>query len=169
MKKLRSDSTFSRISPILKDRVDSMLLSGSKYEDIQAAMAADGISISITNIGNYYNLHLKPEQWAAQERTAIVLNKLKTDAVTEATHKSIAQKVFEVISRPGVTTREISTLYNLVLKAEKINQDDRKLKMLEEQRDEAKRIAQQALEAGKGGKGITPATYNKLQEALKQL
>lgn len=142
MRKLRPDSTIGSLSPELKDQVDELLLSGAAYRKVQELLAEADIALSLTSISEYYQRQILPAKLARQNRTAQELNKIAANGLDEATLQAIRSTVFDLASAPGCNAKGINTLFSLVLKAEALKQDDRRLTL---EIDKWQRLAAQAL------------------------
>lgn len=169
VRKLRSDSTFANLPPILKDSVDEMLLSGASYKAVQATLAADGHKASQTSIKEYYHNHILPIKYARNKRTAAVIAKMDAGELDAAMNLAVKQLAYESTTEAGGNPAVAKMYVELLLKMQAADHSERKLRMLEEQRDEAKRIAQEALTGAKSKGGLTSETIEAIEERLKLL
>lgn len=168
MRKLRPDSTIGSLPPDLKDQVDELLLSGHPYRKIKELLAAHDITLSVTSIGEYYQRQVLPAKLARQHRTAAELNRIAVDGLDEATMQALRSTVFELASRPNTDPKQLSMLMSLVLKAETLKQDDRKLKLLEKKAAQAD-AARAALETKIAAGGLSDEALALAEEQLKLL
>lgn len=148
LRKTRPDSVIGNLSPIIKDDVDAMLLSGSSYKAVQERLAEDGIKLSQEAIRRYYHTQILPARLARQNRTAEELNKIAIAGVDEATMRAIRSAALDLAASPSCDPKALSILVNLILKAEQLDQDKRRLKILESkaaQADAAKQVTQSTL------------------------
>lgn len=130
--KLRPDSTFSRIPDELRDEVNAALLDGAhSYADVREILANAGVKLSIQQIGEYYRRHLLQEKWRTQEKTAAVLESCQAENVDAATHLAVKQATFELATAPQADPAAIAKMYSLLLKANQLDIDRRKLEMME--------------------------------------
>lgn len=149
LRKPRPDSVIgSQLPPIIKDDVDAMLFSGASYKDVQERLAEDGVKLSREAIRRYYHSQILPARLARQNKTAEELNKISVDGVDEATMRAIRSAALDLAASPSCDPKALSILVNLILKAEQLEQDKRRLKMLEAkaaQADAARQVAQSTL------------------------
>lgn len=131
MKKLRSDSTFNRLSENERARVDDMLLAGLSYEEVRSYVAECGHSISRTSVVDYYHAHVWPLKWARQQRLARELEAIDTTGLDDATLNTLRARAMELAVTPGSDVKHVSTLYNLVLKAQAQHLEERRVSLLE--------------------------------------
>lgn len=137
MRKTRPDSTIGSLEPDLKDQVDELLLSGSSYRKVQELLAEAGIKLSLTSIGEYYQRQVLPAKIARQNRTAEELNKIAIEGIDDATMQALRLTVFDIAASPKPDAKTLNVLMGLVLKAESLKQDDRRLKLLEQRAAQA--------------------------------
>lgn len=145
MKKHRPDSVIGQLDLELREQVHEMLLSGEPYKKVKAMLAEADVRISIQSISEYYRRRLLPLKIARENRTAAELQKISSEGLNEATLCAIRSTVFELASSPSPNPKVLNTLFGLVLKAEKLGQDARKLKLLEAkaaEADKAKEVTQ---------------------------
>lgn len=164
-RKIRPDSKIGNLPVDIKDEVDELLLSGESYRKVKKFLEDYGTSISETSIGQYWTNHLQPAKWARQTKTAAALDKIEDTALDAATLMAIKQQVYEMASRANFDTKSVKTLYELILKTEKLSHDSRKLKLLEQKAAEAKALAQQVIDYTKA-KGVSDETIAAAQEKL---
>lgn len=149
LRKPRPDSVIgSQLPPIIKDDVDTMLLSGESYRKVQQRLEEDGIKLSQEAIRRYYQSQILPIRLARQQKTAAELNKISVEGVDEATMRGIRCAAMDRANSPACDPKELSILVNLILKAEQLDQDRRRLKILEAkaaQADAAKQVTQSTL------------------------
>ncbi len=149
LRKPRPDSVIgSQLPPIIKDDVDTMLLSGESYRKVQQRLEEDGIKLSQEAIRRYYHSQILPARLARQNKTAEELNKISVDGVDEATMRAIRSAALDLAASPSCDPKALNILVGLILKAEQLAQDKRRLKILEAkaaQADAAKQVTQSTL------------------------
>ena len=149
LRKPRPDSVIgSQLPPIIKDDVDTMLLSGESYRKVQQRLEEDGIKLSQEAIRRYYHSQIVPARLARQNKTAEELNKISVEGVDEATMRAIRSAALDLAASPSCDPKALNILVGLILKAEQLAQDKRRLKILEAkaaQADAAKQVTQSTL------------------------
>ena len=149
LRKPRPDSVIgSQLPPIIKDDVDTMLLSGESYRKVQQRLEEDGIKLSQEAIRRYYHSQILPARLARQNKTAEELNKISVEGVDEATMRAIRSAALDLAASPSCEPKALNILVGLILKAEQLAQDKRRLKILEAkaaQADAAKQVTQSTL------------------------
>ena len=149
LRKPRPDSVIgSQLPPIIKDDVDTMLLSGESYRKVQQRLEEDGIKLSQEAIRRYYHSQILPARRARQNKTAEELNKISVEGVDEATMRAIRSAALDLAASPSCDPKALNILVGLILKAEQLAQDKRRLKILEAkaaQADAAKQVTQSTL------------------------
>lgn len=149
LRKPRPDSVIgSQLPPIIKDDVDTMLLSGESYRKVQQRLEEDGIKLSQEAIRRYYLSQILPARLARQNKTAEELNKISVEGVDEATMRAIRSAALDLAASPSCDPKALNILVGLILKAEQLAQDKRRLKILEAkaaQADAAKQVTQSTL------------------------
>lgn len=132
LRKPRPDSVIgSQLPPIIKDDVDTMLLSGESYRKVQQRLEEDGIKLSQEAIRRYYHSQILPARLARQNKTAEELNKISVEGVDEATMRAIRSAALDLAASPSCDPKALNILVGLILKAEQLAQDKRRLKILE--------------------------------------
>ena len=149
LRKPRPDSVIgSQLPPIIKDDVDTMLLSGESYRKVQQRLEEDGIKLSQEAIRRCYHSQILPARLARQNKTAEELNKISVEGVDEATMRAIRSAALDLAASPSCDPKALNILVGLILKAEQLAQDKRRLKILEAkaaQADAAKQVTQSTL------------------------
>ena len=149
LRKPRPDSVIgSQLPPIIKDDVDTMLLSGESYRKVQQRLEEDGIKLGQEAIRRYYHSQILPARLARQNKTAEELNKISVEGVDEATMRAIRSAALDLAASPSCDPKALNILVGLILKAEQLAQDKRRLKILEAkaaQADAAKQVTQSTL------------------------
>ena len=149
LRKPRPDSVIgSQLPPIIKDDVDTMLLSGESYRKVQQRLEEDGIKLSQEAIRRYYHSQILPARLARQNKTAEELNKISVEGVDEATMRAIRSAALDLAASPSCDPKALNIRVGLILKAEQLAQDKRRLKILEAkaaQADAAKQVTQSTL------------------------
>ena len=149
LRKPRPDSVIgSQLPPIIKDDVDTMLLSGESYRKVQQRREEDGIKLSQEAIRRYYHSQILPARLARQNKTAEELNKISVEGVDEATMRAIRSAALDLAASPSCDPKALNILVGLILTAEQLAQDKRRLKILEAkaaQADAAKQVTQSTL------------------------
>lgn len=148
MRKLRPDSVIGTLDPDLKDQVDELLLAGHPYRKVQELLAESGIKLSLTSIGEYYQRQVLPGKIARQNRTAEELNKIAIEGIDDATMQALRLTVFDLAASPKTDAKTLNVLMGLVLKAESLKQDDRRLKLLEQRAAQADKAQEAAADTG---------------------
>lgn len=168
MKKLRSDSTFARLSESELARVDDMLLAGRGYDEVRAYMDKCGHACSRTSVVDYYQVHVLPRKWARQQRLARELEAIDTTGLDAATLNALRQRAMELAVTPGSDVKHVNTLFSLVLKAQAQRLEERRVSLLEA-RAAAADAARAALEQRVHAGGLTPEALALAEEALHLL
>lgn len=143
MKKLRKDSKFARLTEEQRGEL-AMYLESNGLEDAQQWLAARGVEVSLQNISEYYRLHVLPYKWVRMETAAAVLSKVGGDKVTDAAHRAVAQRVFELSTDPKADPELLAKFYKLMNDGQATAQNERKLALLEakaRRADEAQAVA----------------------------
>lgn len=151
MKKLRKDSKFARLTEEQRGEL-AMYLECNGLEDAQQWLAARGVEVSLQNISEYYRLHVLPYKWVRMETAAAVLSKVGGDKVTDAAHRAVAQRVFELSTDPKADPELLARFYKLMNDGQATAQNERKLALLEKKAA----AADAAAEAVKDG-SLSPA------------
>ena len=131
MKKLRPDSTFARLTPEQLAEVDDALLSNASYESVREMLAEWGHKVAQQNVAEYYHRHLAPQKWARQARVAQELREIPAEGVDDATLLAVRQATLELALTPGSDPKALRMLYDLVLKAQAQQLDERRLALME--------------------------------------
>lgn len=132
MKKLRADSTFSRLSEKQLAQVDDMLLGGTSYEEVRSYLSECGQTCSRTSVADYYHNHILPRKWTRQQRLARELDSVDTSGLDAATLDAVRARAMELAITPGTEVKHIKALYELVLKAHAQRLDERRMHLLEQ-------------------------------------
>lgn len=143
MKKLRKDSKFARLTEEQRGEL-ALYLECNGLEDAQQWLAARGVEVSLQNISEYYRLHVLPYKWVRMETAAAVLSKVGGDKVTDAAHRAVAQRVFELSTDPKADPELLAKFYKLMNDGQATAQNERKLALLEakaRRADEAQAVA----------------------------
>lgn len=167
MKKLRQDSVAANLPPYLRDAVDEMFFSGTTYKAVQERVAEDGISWSLTSIAQYYHNHVQPLMATRRQDIAAKLNKMDAEGLDEASLQAVRMTVFDLASAPGGDPKTLKIFMDLVIKAQQMKLDERKLSLLEQKAAEAKRLAEDTLNSAR--KGLSAETIAEVEERLKLL
>ena len=143
MKKLRKDSKFARLTEEQRGEL-ALYLECNGLEDAQQWLAARGVEVSLQNISEYYRLHVLPYKWVRMETAAAVLSKVGGEKVTDAAHRAVAQRVFELSTDPKADPELLAKFYKLMNDGQATAQNERKLALLEakaRRADEAQAVA----------------------------
>lgn len=143
MKKLRKDSKFARLTEEQRGEL-ALYLECNGLEDAQQWLAARGVEVSQQNISEYYRLHVLPYKWVRMETAAAVLSKVGGAKVTDAAHRAVAQRVFELSTDPKADPELLAKFYKLMNDGQATAQNERKLALLEakaRRADEAQAVA----------------------------
>lgn len=166
-KKLRSDSSFARLSQDDLVQVEDMLSHGDSYVDVQDFMMGRDIKVSQTSIAEYYQLHLRPRLDARRERLAASINETADGSeLDDATKMSVKQRLFEMMLDPQVDSLSVQRLYNILIRLELLEQNERKLALLEKKAADAARAQ---LECKIHDGGLSADALALAEEALKLL
>lgn len=160
MKKLRSDSTFARLTTEQLADIDDLLMAGSSYAEVQQRLGEYGQSCSQTSIADYYQTHVAPRKWARQQRVATELAKIKSADVDDATLLAVRQATFELALTPGSDPKALRMLYELVLKAQAQQLETRRIELLEAKA----RKAEEAEAAAKDESLSSDEKYQRIRE-----
>ena len=133
MKKLRKDSKFAALTDEQRDELAAYMLGGGvSLADTQQWLAARGVKVSQQSISEYYRLHVLPSKWQRMAETAAVLNKVEGESVTDAAHRAVAQRVFELATAPETDPEMLARFYKLMNDGQTTAQGERKLRLLEQ-------------------------------------
>ena len=133
MKKLRKDSKFAALTDEQRDELAAYMLGGGvSLADTQQWLAARGVKVSQQSISEYYRLHVLPSKWQRMAQTAAVLNKVEGESVTDAAHRAVAQRVFELSTDPEADPEQLAKFYKLMNDGQATAQGERKLRLLEQ-------------------------------------
>lgn len=143
MKKLRRDSKFASLSE--GQRVElGLFLDGHGLEESQRWLAERGVVVSLQSISEYYRLHVLPGKWRRMASAAAVLSRVEGECVTDAAHRAVAQRVFELSTDPKAEPELLARFYKLMNEGQATAQGERRLALLEQKArraDEACRVA----------------------------
>ena len=132
-KKLRKDSKFAQLTDEQRDELAIYMLGGGvSLADTQQWLAARGVKVSQQSISEYYRLHVLPSKWQRMAETAAVLNKVEGESVTDAAHRAVAQRVFELATAPETDPEMLARFYKLMNDGQTTAQGERKLRLLEQ-------------------------------------
>lgn len=168
MAKLRSDSTFARLPADVKERVDDMLMCYAGLQDVQTYLDTEGVAVSQTAIANYYQTHLLPIIHQRTNGTAELINQIEQGDLDDASFKTAKQRLFELMTTPGANPKVIKLYSDIVLKATALQQDARKIALLEAKAAAAD-AAKEALERKVASGGLTPEALALAEEQLRLL
>lgn len=168
MAKLRSDSTFAKLPADVKEQVDDMLLSYKSLEAVQTYLDTEGVAVSQTAIGNYYNNHLLKFVYERNNSTAELIDQIDQGNLDDATFKAAKQRLFALMTTPGANPKIIKLYSDIILKATALQQDARKIALLEAKAAAAD-AAKEALERKVASGGLTPEALALAEEQLRLL
>lgn len=143
MKKLRKDSKFARLTEEQRSEL-GVYLEGHSLEESQQWLAARGVEVSLQSISEFYRLHVLPCKWQRMATVAAVLSKVEGESVTDAAHRAVAQRVFELSTDPKADPELLAKFYKLMNEGQATAQNERKLALLEakaRRADEACQVA----------------------------
>lgn len=143
MKKLRKDSKFARLTEEQRGEL-GVYLEGHSLEESQQWLAARGVEVSLQSISEFYRLHVLPCKWKRMATVAAVLSKVEGESVTDAAHRAVAQRVFELSTDPKADPELLAKFYKLMNDGQQTAQSERKLALLEakaRRADEAQAVA----------------------------
>ena len=113
LRKPRPDSVIgSQLPPIIKDDVDTMLLSGESYRKVQQRLEEDGIKLSQEAIRRYYHSQILPARLARQNKTAEELNKISVEGVDEASMRAIRSAALDRPPPRPATLRPLTSWWD---------------------------------------------------------
>lgn len=168
-KKLRSDSSFAKLSHDDLALVDDMLMHHASYEDVQSFMLSRDIKVSQTSISEYYQLHLRPRLDARRERLAASINETADGSeLDDATKMSVKQRLFEMMLDPQVDSLSVQRLYNILIRLELLEQNERKLALLEKKAADADAAKEQLTRTAQSA-SLSPEALAQIEEAIKLL
>ena len=143
MRKLRKDSKFARLTQEARSEL-GVYLEGHSLEESQQWLAARGVEVSLQSISEFYRLHVLPCKWKRMATVAAVLSKVEGESVTDAAHRAVAQRVFELSTDPKADPELLAKFYKLMNEGQQTAQSERKLALLEakaRRADEAQAVA----------------------------
>lgn len=143
MRKLRKDSKFARLTEAQHTEL-GVYLEGHSLEESQQWLAARGVEVSLQSISEFYRLHVLPCKWKRMATVAAVLSKVEGESVTDAAHRAVAQRVFELSTDPKADPELLAKFYKLMNDGQATAQNERKLALLEakaRRADEAQAVA----------------------------
>lgn len=144
MKKLRKDSKFARLTEEQRGEL-GVYLEGHSLEETRQWLAACGVEVSLQSISEFYRLHVLPGKWQRMATVAAMLSKVEGESVTDAAHRAVAQRVFELSTDPKADPELLAKFYKLMNDGQQTAQSERKLALLEaraRRADEACRVAE---------------------------
>lgn len=130
MRKLRKDSKFARLTEEQRSEL-GVYLEGHSLEESQQWLAARGVEVSLQSISEFYRLHVLPCKWKRMATVAAVLSKVEGESVTDAAHRAVAQRVFELSTDPKADPELLAKFYKLMNDGQQTAQSERKLALLE--------------------------------------
>jgi len=166
-RKVRSDSKLAALDYQAQQDLGDVLCAGASLLDAcEWLLAHHGIAISQQSLSEYYRRHILTARWRRQEQVAQVLSACKSEHVSEAAHKAVAQTVYEYATSPDAEPKVLASLYNLLLKRENLAHDTRKLAVLEAKAASAKRELEQVVG---DSESISPEAMARIQAAFNNL
>ncbi len=169
MKKLRGDSSFAKMSHEDLSFVDDLLFGNASYVDVHEKLLERGIKVSQTSIAEYYQIHLRPRIAARDARVAANVTAAGEGYdFEEATLQVAKQRVFEMLSMPQLDTLAIKRLLDFTVKSTVLEQNERKLALLE-QRMAAADAAKEQLTRTALSESLSPEALAQIEEAIKLL
>ena len=148
-RKARSDSKLDALPEEQRLGLRDGLLEGWKYDDALSWLETEcGVRSSLSSLSAFYQRHCAPvlrdrRRLAALKAEALGEEAGKTDWDT-ASIELLKQVAFEAMGNPDSDPKDVERLFKLLLKARSLDQDERKLELLEakaKQADEAEAIA----------------------------
>ena len=143
MKKLRKDSKFAALSEEQRAEL-AVYLEAHSLADTKRWLSERGVSVSLQSISEHYRLHVLPCKWKRMAAAAAVLSKVGGESVTDAAHRAVAQRVFELSTDPAADPEMLAKFYKLMNEGQCTAQSERKLQLLEQKArraDEACHVA----------------------------
>lgn len=159
-KKLRADSKLAVLNEDDLAELNAMLGGTVTLAECLEWLATKGVTMSQQALSDYYRLHVLPLRHARMRMVAKTLNKVPDAEVSEASHRAVAQRVFDLATDPQADPEMLCEFYKLLIKAEGMEQSGRKLALLE-----ARAAAADAAEKALGNKELTAEQkFNRLKE-----
>lgn len=168
-KKLRADSKLNALSEEDLATLNAMLSGGelTLAEGVEW-LAGRGVKLSQQALSDYYRLHVLPLRHERMRVVAKTLNKVSDAEVSEASHRAVAQRVFELATNPEADPETLCDMYELLIRAQGMEQSARKLALLE-RKAAAADAAKAALEQKVANGGLSPEALALAEEQLKLL
>lgn len=138
LKKLRPDSKFARLSEEQRAAFDALLCEDEHtLADLQEWLAGQGVEVSQQSISEYYKNHVLPFRWILREQTADRLEKVGGRKSAGAARAAMAQMVFDLSTDANADPKLLEKFFRLMLASERLEHNDRRLKLLEERAKQA--------------------------------
>ncbi len=140
------------------------------YVEVLAWLQGQGISSSLGALSEFYSwlrLKLRIER-AAERATQVRMELAKDSTVTPDDLERIAQTVFTAETIEGGDVEAFVKLATLRLNRQRVDQDERKLKLLEAKAARLDELEAKAKELKQGG-GLSAETLEMLEKQLKIL
>ena len=181
MKKTRSDAKLLNLPEEQQAQLAEWLLNGMPYHAAQAAVEKQfGLQVSIASFTGFWNEVCQPALLARRARAVKTSDTIAAEvdknpgSFDKATLDAIKQKVLELSIDPRADSKDVASLFSLLLHARNLDQNDEKLSianrrvnLLEAAAREAKEKLTKALTQAKGG--LTPEGLAQIQEAAALL
>ena len=168
-KKLSADSRFAVLTDEQRQKLAETLLMGQRsLEEIRQWLAGLGVEVSIQAISNYHRRWVVPQWSRGMNSAAVQLDAIGSEHSAGAAHNLMRQRVFELMTTPGVDMKLVAEMYRAMIAGEKSEQDARRLTLLE-QRAAAADAAKAALEQKAAAGGVSKETMELIEEQLKLL
>lgn len=167
-KRPRPDNVIANLPAQLREQVEEMLLGNIGYYEIVKYLADHKVKLSQTAIARYWQNHVLPQKWARNTKAAELLDQIDCGRIDAATHSAVKQAAYELATTPGSDPKAIKLMYDLCLRAQALDNDARKISILEE-RAKAAELAKESLNARKEKGGLTPETLALVEETLNLL
>lgn len=169
MRKLRADS---KLNALTEDELAELvaMLAGGELTLAGGVewLEAHGVTMSAQALSQYYRTHVLPVKFARMQTIAQALASVPDEGVADATHRAVAQRVFELATDPQADLKNLLDLYKAQLKSEENAQTARRLAMLEAKAAAAD-AAKAALEARVASGGLTPEALALAEQQLALL
>ncbi len=132
-KKLRADSKLAALTEEQRGELHALIHAGGTLDAAVDHVQIYGIDMTAQAMSNYVRRHVLPEQWARENVIAQTLASVKTDSVSEAAHKAVAQQVFALATAESgsVDPEQLAKLYTLLLKSETVKQNSQRIAIMQ--------------------------------------
>lgn len=175
-RKTRSDSKLDNLKP--ESRVmelrDGLLNNWSQQQAREWLLVECGETTNNEALTRFYRRHCVPllqerKQWAALSAEGLAAMARETKAFEEGAIAELMEFAYQFIRSPDGDPEEKRKWFEAMIKSQASKRDDEKLRILTEERAEAKAKLEAATAKAKAAGGITEETLQELEEAAKLL